>query len=78
MQLAVRTKAYFDVVLERLDVDITRTLSNGLGKDMILGLGFYAQGRVRSQLPRKELRKPMFQMRSGECGMRKAENGEHC
>ncbi len=32
-----------------------------LGKDLILGAGFYAQGKVKSQLPRKELRKAMFQ-----------------
>ena len=49
-----------------------------LGKEFILGTGFYGQGKVRSQLPRKELRREMFQMRSGECGMRKSENGEHC
>ncbi|MBW1902103.1 MAG: hypothetical protein JRJ20_10760 [Deltaproteobacteria bacterium] len=49
-----------------------------LGKDFILGAGFYGQGKVRSQLPRKEFRREMFQMRSGECGMRKPENGEHC
>lgn len=30
-----------------------------LGKDTILGLGFYSEGRVRSQLPRGELGKTM-------------------
>jgi len=33
-----------------------------LGEDFILGLGFYAQGKVRSQLPKKELRKPVLQV----------------
>ena len=33
----------------------------GLEKDLILGLGFYGQGRVRSQLPRKELLKHNLQ-----------------
>ena len=33
-----------------------------LGKDLILGAGFYGQGKVRSQLPRKELRREMFQL----------------
>jgi len=33
-----------------------------LGQDMILGLGFYAQGKVSSQLPRKELRIAMLQV----------------
>jgi len=32
-----------------------------LGKDFILGLGFYGQGKVSSQLPKKDLRKEMFQ-----------------
>ncbi len=32
-----------------------------LGKDMILGLGFYGHGKVKSQIPRKEIRKAMFQ-----------------
>ncbi len=31
-----------------------------LGKDMILGLGFYGHGKVKSQIPRKEIRKAMF------------------
>jgi NOL1/NOP2/fmu family ribosome biogenesis protein len=30
-----------------------------LEKDFVLGLGFYAQGTVRSQLPRQDLRKAM-------------------
>jgi len=33
-----------------------------LGEDFILGAGFYGQGKVRSQLPRKELRRAMFQL----------------
>ena len=33
-----------------------------LGKDMVLGLGFYAQGKIRSQLPQKELRRPVFRI----------------
>jgi len=31
-----------------------------LGKEMILGLGFYGHGKVKSQIPRKEIRKAMF------------------
>ena len=30
-----------------------------LGRDIILGLGFYGHGKVMSQIPRKELRKTM-------------------
>lgn len=30
-----------------------------LGRDTILGLGFYSDGRVRSQMPRAELGKAM-------------------
>jgi len=32
-----------------------------LGEDMILGAGFYGDGKIRSQIPRKELRKAMLQ-----------------
>ena len=35
-----------------------------LGKDLILGLGFYGQGKVSSQLPRKELLKHRLQVPS--------------
>ena len=32
-----------------------------LGRDTILGLGFYGHGKVKSQIPRKELRKKMVE-----------------
>lgn len=33
-----------------------------LGENRILGLGFFINGRVRSQIPRKELRQSMLQI----------------
>ncbi len=35
-----------------------------LGGNMILGLGFYGHGKVKSQIPRKEIRKAMFDRNS--------------
>lgn len=47
-----------------------------LGESRILGLGFFINGRVRSQIPRKELRQAMLQVPSPgsgsvgrECGL---------
>ena len=37
-----------------------------LGKDPILGAGFYARGEVRSQIPKKELQKHMLRLPSME------------
>ena len=49
------------------DLPIALDLEKGyvilsLGEDMILGAGFYGEGKIWSQIPRKELRKAMLQM----------------
>ena len=44
-----------------LDLDLDKGyVILSLGKDAILGLGFYADGRLSSQLPRRELGKAMW------------------
>lgn len=52
-------------LLNEEDLPMTLALDKGyvilsLGKEMILGLGFYGHGKVMSQLPQKELRKAML------------------
>ena len=66
------TRAMLDIDEEQLqrfldneDLPMYPDLAKGyvilrLGKEMILGLGFYGHGKVMSQIPRKELRKAMF------------------
>ncbi len=53
--------------LENEDLPMDLDLEKGyvilsLGKNMILGLGFYGHGKVKSQIPRKEIRKAMFDL----------------
>lgn len=67
------TRATLEIDVEQLqrfldneDIPMDLDLEKGyvilsLGKDMILGLGFYGHGKVKSQIPRKEIRKAMFQ-----------------
>ncbi len=45
-----------------MDLDLTKGyVVLRLGKNMVLGLGFYGHGKIKSQIPRKEIRKAMFQ-----------------
>ncbi len=50
---------------EKIEVDLT--LDNGyvilvIGEDRVLGLGLYIDGKIGSQLPRKEIRTAMLDM----------------
>ncbi len=49
---------YSDMNIEKGYVILT------LGVNHILGMGFFIEGRVRSQIPRKELRRTMLTLRS--------------
>lgn len=65
------TKARLEIDAEQLqrlvdneDLPMDLDLDKGyviliLGRDIILGLGFYGHGKVKSQIPRKELRRAM-------------------
>jgi NOL1/NOP2/fmu family ribosome biogenesis protein len=69
-QFATRARLYIDLTQlqallrgEKIHVDMT--LDNGyvilvIGDNGILGLGLYVNGRISSQLPRKEIRSAML------------------
>ena len=69
------TKAKFAIDGEQLqrlvnnqDLPLNVSMDKGyvilsLGEDTVLGLGFYGHGKVKSQIPRKELRKAMLDLK---------------
>lgn len=69
-RVATRGKFYIDLtqlqaLLEGEKIHVDLMLDSGyvilvIGEDDILGLGLYVNGRISSQLPRKEIRKAML------------------
>jgi len=71
-RFATRAKLHIDMTQlqallrdEKIDIDLT--LDNGyvilvIGEERVLGLGLYVDGRIGSQLPKKEIRSTMLNM----------------